>query len=136
MKSFLLQLFAASADRASIHIAHRLEQCRVELNGMIRFGKREFRRRCVKVQLQALQENRMINPTVRAAPAQDAISQDKLHAFGLAIDAAVQRVERLEDFHRCASGLFSFYPFIAQKFPTLEAGGPSRTISERHSRSC
>src|SRR5258706_8259074 len=130
MKAFLLQLFAASADRASIHIAHRLEQRRVQLNGMVRFGKREFGHRCVELQLQALQENRMVNPTVRTAPTQDAVSEDKLHALRLAIDAAVQRVQGLEDFHRCASGLFSFYPFIAEKFPTLKAGGPSRIVSE------
>src|SRR5712672_3565213 len=89
MKAFLLQFFAASADRAAIHIAHRLEQRRVKLNGMVRFRKREFGYRCVKLQLQALQENRMINPTVRSAPAQDAVSEAKLYAFGLAIDAAV-----------------------------------------------
>src|SRR6267154_3295709 len=136
MKAFLLQLFAASADRASIHIAHRLEQRRVQLNWIVRFVKREFGHRCVELQLQALQENRMINPTVRSAPTQDAISEDKLNALRLAIDAAVQRVERLEDSHRCASGLFRFCPFIAQKFPTLEAGGPNRIISERHNRSC
>src|SRR5882757_3823338 len=101
-----------------------------------RFRKREFGYRCVKLQLPALQENRMKNPTVPTAPTQDAIAEDKLDALGLAIDAAIQRVERLEDFHRCASGLFHFYPFIAEKFPTLEASGPGRIISERHNRRC
>src|SRR5437868_14936863 len=126
MKAFLLQLFAASADRASIHIAHRLEQRRVQLNGMVRFGKREFGHRCVELQLQALEENRMINPTVRTAPTQDAISEEKLDALRLSIDAAIQRVERLEDVHRCARGLCRCYPFVAERYGRLEAGGADR----------
>ncbi len=74
MKAFFLQFLAASADRASIDIVHGLKQSRVELNGMVRFRKRELGHRRIELQLEALEENRMINASLRATPAQDAIS--------------------------------------------------------------
>src|ERR1700737_1948839 len=135
MEASFLQFFPTSADRASIHIVHRLEQRRVELNRMVRFRKREFRHGCVKLQLETLEENRMIDAPVRPAPAQDAIAQDEIHAFRLAIDATVERVKGLEDFHRRASGLFGFYPLVSRKLPTLQSRRPGRIVCElRHPR--
>src|SRR5258708_58114 len=137
MEASFLQFFTASADRAPIHIVHRLEQRRVELNGMVRFRKREFRHGRVELQLETLEKNRMIDASVRSTPAQDAISQDEIHAFRLAINATVERVEGFEDFHRRASGLFGFYPLIAYKLPTLQTRRPSGIVRElRNPRLC
>jgi len=52
---------------------------------MVRFGKREFGHGSVELQLEALEKDRMIDSSVRAVPAQDAISEYKLHALSLAI---------------------------------------------------
>src|SRR5258708_23851709 len=69
--------------------------------------------------------------------AQDAIPQDEIHAFRLAIDATVERVKGFEDFHRRASGLFGSYPLVARKLPTLQRRRPGRTVGEpRNPRPC
>ncbi len=104
---------------------------------MVRFRKREFRHGRVELQLETLQEDRMIDAPVRPAPAQDAIAQDEIHAFRFAIDATVERVKGFEDFHRRASGLFGFYPLIARKLPTLQGRRPTRIVCElRNPRLC
>src|SRR5580704_10367770 len=110
METSLLQFFTAAAYRAPIHIVHRLEQSRVELNWMVGFGKREFRHGCVELQLEALEEDGMIDASFRPKPAHDAISEDELDALRLAIDAAVECVKGFEDFHRRSSRLFGFHP--------------------------
>ena len=61
----------------------------------------------------------------------------EFHAFRFAIDAAVERVKRFEDFHRRTSGLFGFHPLIAQELPTFQARCPSRIVRElRNPRFC
>src|SRR5260370_41490852 len=110
-----------------------LKQSRVGLNGTARFRKSGLRHRRIELQSEALEENRMINAALRATPAQDAISQDELHAFRFAIDATVERIKRLEELHRRTSGLFRFQPLIAQKLPTLQDRAPRRIVRELHS---
>src|SRR5580658_7319985 len=126
MEVSFLQFFAATAYRAPIHIVHGLEQSRIELNGMVRFRKREFGQRCVELQLEALEKDRVIDASFRPTPAQDAVSEDELDAFRLAINAAVERVKGFEDFHRRSGRLFGFHPLISQKLPTFQACGPNR----------
>src|SRR5882724_1431178 len=99
---------------------------------MVGLGKRELRHGRVELQLKTLQEDRMIDVSFRATPAQDAVSENEFHAFCFAIDAAVERIKRLEDFHCRTSGLFGLHPLIAQRFPTLEASGPGRIVGELH----
>src|SRR6266403_1482647 len=128
MEASFVQFLAASPNRTPIHIIHRLEQSRVEFNRMVGLAKRELGHGRVELQLETLQEDRMIDASFRATPTQNAVSEDEFHAFCFAIDAAVEGVKRLEDFHRRASGLFSFHPFVAQNFPSLEARGPGRVL--------
>src|SRR5260370_12348313 len=99
---------------------------------MVRFRKRELGHRRIELQLEALEENRMINASLRATPAQNAISQDELHALRLAIDATVERITRLEELHRRTSGLFRFQPLIAQNLPPLQDPAPRRTVRDLH----
>src|SRR5216683_949389 len=120
MKTLPFQFFATASDGAAIHVGHRLEQGGVQLGGMVGFGKREFGHRSVKLQLKALEENGVVDTTLGAAPTQDSVPQNKLDAFGLTIDAAIQRVERLKDFHASAGGLFIFCPVIAEGLPALK----------------
>src|SRR5260370_83165 len=54
MESPFLQFLAASPNRTSIHIIHRLEQSRVELYRMVGLGKRELGHRRVELQLGTL----------------------------------------------------------------------------------
>src|SRR5579859_5915489 len=103
MKTFLLQLFTAAPDGSSVHVRHRLEQCRIQFNRMIGLGKSELRHGGVELQLQPLQQNRMVNVSLGPAPAQYAVPQDQLHAFGLALDPTVERVQCFEYLHRRAS---------------------------------
>src|SRR6267143_146389 len=135
MKSFPLQLFAAASDRAPVHVSHRLEQSGVKLGRMVGFREREFGYRSVELQLKALKKYGVVDAALGAAPAQNAVPQNKLDAFGLAIDAAVQRVKRLEDFHASTSGLFIFCPFIAEGLPALKRRGSCGAVGEsRNSR--
>src|SRR5580692_590793 len=97
---------------------------------MVRFRKREFGYRCVELQLEALEKDRVIDASLRATPAQDAVPKDELDAFRLAIDATVERVKGFEDFHRRTSGFFGLDPLIAQESPTLQARRASRVVSE------
>src|SRR6516165_1395576 len=62
----------------------------------------------------------MIDASFRAAPGQNAVAQNELDSFRLAIDATIQSVEHLENLHCRASGPFTLCPFIAQSFPALE----------------
>src|SRR5438445_5688510 len=97
---------------------------------MVGLGQRELGHGRVELQLETLQEDRMIDVSFRATPAQDAVSENEFHAFCFAIDAAVERIKRLEDFHCRTSGLFGLHPLIALRFPTLEARGPGRIVGE------
>src|ERR1700730_9233786 len=120
MKASLIQFFAATTDGTSIHIVHGLEQSRIEFNGIVGFRERKFGYGGIKLQLQALQEDRMIYAPFGTGPAQKAISEDKFDAFRLAIDASVQRIKCLEYFHASASRLFLFCPLISQELPALK----------------
>ncbi len=92
MKSFSFQLFAAAPDGAPVHVGHRLEQCGVKLGRMVGFRERELGDRSVELQLKALEEYGVIDAAFGTAPAQNAVPQNKLDAFSLAIDAAIERV--------------------------------------------
>src|ERR1700694_5368142 len=97
---------------------------------MVGFREREFGYRSVELQLKALEEYRVVDSSLGAAPAQNAVPQNKLDAFGLAIDAAVQRVKRLEDSHASTRGLFIFCPFIAEGLPALKRHGSCGAVCE------
>src|SRR5580693_7801992 len=120
MEAPLVQFLSASSDGASVDIIHRLEQCGVEFNRMVSLGKRELGHGRVELQLEALEENRMMDASFLAPPTQDAVSEDEFHALRFAIDTAVERVKCLEDSHRRASGLFGLQPFLAQELPAFE----------------
>src|SRR6266404_7067593 len=132
MEASFVQFLAASPNRTPIHIIQRLEQSRVELNRMVGFRKRELGHGRVELQLETLQEDRMIDASFRATPAQDAVSEDELHAFCFAIDAAVERIKRLKNFHRRTSGLFRLCPLLAQNLPTLQVRDPGGIIAKLH----
>ena len=112
MKAALFQLFAATADGAAIHIGHGLEERRIQFDGILGFGKREFGDRGVKLKLEALQDNRMKDAALSALPTQDTVSEDEFNALGLPIDAAVKRIKSFEDAHGLARGLFGAGPVI------------------------
>src|SRR3981081_1850420 len=132
MESSFLQLFTASPNRPTIHITHGLKQRGIELNRMVRLGNREFGDGRVELQLEPLEQDWVIDSPVRMTPTQNAITEDELHAFRLAIDAAVERVKRFEDLHRSASRPFRFRPLIAQQFPALQARPPDWIVCELH----
>src|SRR5215471_2361453 len=126
MKTALLDLFAAAADGAAVHVGHGLEQSRVKLDGIFCFRQSEFRNRRVELQLQTLQNNRVKNPAFRTLPAQDAVSQDQLDALRLAVDTAIKRIKGLEEAHRLARGLFGASPLVTQRCPAAKSGQSRR----------
>ena len=132
MKSLPVQFFAAPSDRAAVHVGHRLEQGGVKLGGMVGLGERKFGHRSIELQLEALEQYRMVDAALGATPAQNAVSQNKLDAFGLAIDAAVEGVKRLEDFHANASGLFVSCPVVTEGFPSLKRQRSRDAVGELH----
>src|SRR5467141_1096893 len=111
MKTFLFELFAATADGASVYVGHGLKERGIEFDRVISFREREFRHRGVELKLQALQENGMVDAAFGAAPTENAVAEDQLDALGFTVDAAIERVQGLEDFHRGTSRLFVLRPF-------------------------
>src|SRR5258707_13486701 len=95
MKPFLLQLFTAPADGAPIHVCHCLKECRIQLNRMISFGNSELWHSVIELQLQALQQNRVVDVSLSPSPAQYAVSQNQFHALVLALDSPIEGVQRL-----------------------------------------
>ena len=130
MKAFLLQLFAAAADGASVHLGHGLEEGGIKFDRVVGFRESEFGHGRIELKLQALQENGMVDVAFGATPTENAISENQLHALGFTVDAAIEGVQGLKDFHRGASRLFVFGPFFAHHFPTLPSGHPGRFIGE------
>src|SRR5215472_8976101 len=122
MKPALLDVFAAAADGAAVHVGHRLEESGIKLGGIFRFRKREFGNRGIKLQLQTLQNDWVKDATLGTLPAQDAVSQDKLDALGFTINAAVERIKCLEEVHRPARGFFTAGPFVAKRSPAPKSG--------------
>src|SRR5258706_1540329 len=119
MKTFLFELFAATADGASVYVSQGLEKSGIEFDRVIGFRESEFGYRGVELKLQALQENGMVDAAFGAAPAENAVAENELDALGFAVDAAIEGVKGLEDSHSGASGLFSLSPFLARHLPAL-----------------
>src|SRR5258708_2287042 len=119
MKTFLFELFATTADGASVHVGHGLKEGGIEFDRVIGFRESELRYRGAELKLQALQENGMVDAAFGAAPTENAIAENQFNALGFAVDTAVEGVQRLEDFHCGTSRLFSLGPFLARRLPTL-----------------
>src|SRR5215469_3975040 len=130
MKTALLQLLAATADDPSVHIGHGLEKSGVKFDGMFRLGESEFRNGGVKLKLQALQQNGVEDGSFGALPAEDAVSEDQLDAFGLAVDPTIKRIKGLEELHRLPRRLFAASPFVTQHRPAPQRGSARRVPGE------
>src|SRR5260370_5984846 len=68
VKAFVLQLFAATADGASVHVGHGLEESGIEFDRVVCFRESEFWYRCIQLKLQAVQENGMVHAAFCSAP--------------------------------------------------------------------
>src|SRR5258707_5490894 len=130
MKTFLFELFAATADGGSVYVGHGLKERGIEFDRVIGFRESEFGYRGVELKLQALQQNGMVDAAFGAAPTENAVSENQLDALGFAVDAAMERVQGFEDFHRRASRLFIPGPFFARHFPTPQCREPCRFVLE------
>src|SRR5258708_32683690 len=87
---------------------------------MISLGNRELWHSGIELQLQALQQNRVVNVSLSPPPAQYAVSQNQFHALGLALDSPIESVQRLKYLHRRASWPLALRPLIARELPTLQ----------------
>src|SRR5437899_8821732 len=77
----------------------------------------------------------MIRGSLGALPAQHAVPSNKLDAFRLTVDSAIQGVKRLEDLPGSPSGLFLACPVITHRLPALEHRWSCRIIRKsRHAR--
>src|SRR5260370_28853977 len=123
MKPFLPQLFTAPADGAPVHVCHCLKERRIQLNRMISFGNRELWHSGIELQLQALQQNQVVNVSLSPPPAQYAVSQNQFHALSLALDSPIEGVQRLKYLHRRASRPLALRPLVAGDLPTLQRYG-------------
>ena len=86
----------------------------------------------MELQLEPLQQNRMVDVAFGAAPTQDAVTQNKLDTLRLTVDAPIQSVQSFKDFHGGTSGLFVFRPLVARELPALQGRGPCLVIIEIH----
>src|SRR5260370_25670841 len=55
VKALVRQLFAAAADRASVHVGHGLEESGIEFDRVVGLRESEFRYRGIELKLQAWQ---------------------------------------------------------------------------------
>src|SRR5260370_38296720 len=108
MESFLVELFAAAAGGAAVHVGHGLEERRVKFDGVVGFRESEFGHGGIELKLETLQENGMVDVAFGSAPTEDAVSENQLNALGFAVDAAVEGVESLQGFHSGPGGVFCF----------------------------
>jgi hypothetical protein len=88
MEAAFLQFFVASTDCPAVHVAQGLKQCGVKLHRIVGFTNGEFRRRGIKLQLQPLQEDGMVDAALRTTPAQYAVSKDQLYSLPFPVDPA------------------------------------------------
>src|SRR5215471_4388420 len=94
---------------------------------MVSFRQGEFRHRGIELQLQALEENGVVDVPFRSRPAEDAVTQDKFDALRFTLDAPVKSVKRLEKLHGHASRPLDSRPLVALNLPLFEEH-PSRWI--------
>src|SRR5260370_37755115 len=97
MKTFLFELFATTADGASVYVGHGLKERGIEFDRVIGFGESEFGHRGAELKLQALQENGMVDAAFGAAPAENAVTENQLDALGFAVVAGIEGVNGVEE---------------------------------------
>src|ERR1700722_10372539 len=72
----------------------------------------------------------MVDVSFGAAPTQDAVSQNEFDAFSFTIDAPVERIQSLEDFHGRSSGPFTLCPRVTQELPARQGRASSLVFIE------
>src|SRR5258708_40004615 len=72
----------------------------------------------------------MVDAAFGAAPTENAVAENQLHALGFTVDAAIEGVKGFEDFHRGTSRLFALGPFLARSLPTLQSSQPRWLVGE------
>src|SRR2546428_13307611 len=68
----------------------------------------------------------MVDAAVEPLPAEDAVAKHELDVLGLALDAAVQLVELLEDLHGRAGRALGGGPVLLLRLPALVGPDASR----------
>ena len=74
----------------------------------------------------------MEDAALGALPAQDAVSEDQLDAFRLAVDPTIKGVKGLEELHRLARRLLGARPLVTKHCPAPKRAGTRRIRGEMY----
>src|SRR5216684_1904850 len=97
---------------------------------MLGFRQSELRDSRIELQLQTLEQNRMIYVSFRPAPTQNAISQHQFHAFSFALQPPMQLIQVFKDLHGETGRFFCCRPFVTLQLPTSRDRESGRIIDE------
>ena len=126
----VLQLFAATSDGAPVYVTQGLEKCGIQFHGVFGFRQSELRNSRVELQLQTLEQDRMIDVSFRPPPTQNAVAQDEFHAFSFALQPPMQFIQIFEDLHGETGRFFHRGPFVTLQLPASKNRDSGRIINE------
>jgi len=119
MESAPIQLLAAARQHLGLDVRHGPEQRRIELHLPARLDEGELGDAGVEGELDALEQDGMVDAALQPLPAQDSVAQHQLDVLGLALDPAVELVELLEGLHRGARWTLGAGPGLVLGAPAL-----------------
>ena len=119
MESAPIELLAAARQHLGLDVRHGPEQRRIELHLPARLDEGELGDAGVEGELDALEQDGMVDAALQPLPAQDSVAQHQLDVLGLALDPAVELVELLEGLHRGARWTLGAGPGLVLGAPAL-----------------
>ena len=119
VERLLFDLLAQLLNRLPVD-ARESEEWRVELGALGRFFDDEFRHRRIEDQLDALEQDRVLDHEARLVNAQDAVGQEQLQALGFSLELPVQLEQVEKDVERLVELLFGGLPRPPLLVPLLE----------------
>ena len=126
VESAPVQLLAAARKYFRLDVRHGAEEGRVQLHFLPGLDERELRHARVEGELDPLQQDGMVDAAVEPLPAEDAVAEHELDVLRLALDAAVELIQLLEDLHRRARGALDGGPVLLLGLPALVGFDASR----------
>ncbi len=119
-------------NRLAVQIGQREQQRRIELRAPLRFNNREAGTLGVKLERDWLEQDRVVDSSIRSGPIQEPVTNHELNGFTFAVDPPAKLVEFLEHLHRFAGRALVLGPLRPRRTPRLEGGYTFWRIFERY----
>ena len=125
-----IQLSLKCHDLSRIEIFAGWEGRTVELYGMVGLNDAEFRHAIIEFQLDALEQNGVIDNHRPARPPEYAVTQDQFDAFALAFDPAPNREKGFVEFHGLSGRPFREGPAVSHLLPVTSSFDSQRVVAQ------